>query len=368
MTPRRFTFVLPGFLRRIPVGGVRVTYEFADRLSKRGHAVTVVHPIVPPALPWGVDLRTRLKMIAAWIGRPIWWVTDVHVKPRWFEMSERVRSLLVPNLADRFLPDGDAIVATAWSTAFPVAAARPACGAKAHYVFEDETIREQLPAVVEAYALPLRKVALARWTEEKLRARGADVAGCVPVGLDATRYRVTAPIEPRRGLAMMYSAAGVKACADGFAAMARVRERFADVTAEVYGAFDRPADLPAWADYRRSPSDDEVAAICNRAAIFISSSRVEGWGLPGFEAMGCGCALVSTDHLGVREYAAHGREALLSPPGDPAALAENVATLLSDPVRRVALARAGAARASTFTWDAAVDRMEAFLVSQVSSR
>jgi glycogen synthase len=39
----RITFVLPS-AARVPAGGYKVIYEYANHLSDRGHSVTVIHP------------------------------------------------------------------------------------------------------------------------------------------------------------------------------------------------------------------------------------------------------------------------------------------------------------------------------------
>jgi glycosyltransferase involved in cell wall biosynthesis len=77
--------------------------------------------------------------------------------------------------------------------------------------------------------------------------------------------------------------------------------------------------------------------------------------------MACGCAVVSTDCGGIREYAEHGVNALLSPPEDPKGLAQNVLRLLDDDNLRVRLAKAGYEKIQEFTWDKAVTRLEEVL-------
>ncbi|MDZ5647925.1 glycosyltransferase [Nitrospirillum sp. BR 11828] len=61
-----------------------------------------------------------------------------------------------------------------------------------------------------------------------------------------------------------------------------------------------------------------------------------GEGVPKslLEAAACGRAIVATDVPGSREVAVEGRNALLAPPRDPAALAATLSRLAQDPALR----------------------------------
>jgi len=98
---------------------------------------------------------------------------------------------------------------------------------------------------------------------------------------------------------------------------------------------------------------------------YLSPNWAEGWHLPPAEAMACGCAVVSTDIGGVRDYAEHEKTALLSPPGDPEALTKNLLRLLEDDNLRIQLAKAGHKRIQEFTWDRSTDLLEQFLIQHV---
>ena len=104
----------------------------------------------------------------------------------------------------------------------------------------------------------------------------------------------------------------------------------------------RTADLPAWIRYEQKPSPELLRRLYNDAAVFLATSWTEGWGLPGCEALLCGCALAATEVGGHLEYAHHNETALLSPPRDPAALARNVTELLRHPALRLQARRTGA--------------------------
>lgn len=79
----------------------------------------------------------------------------------------------------------------------------------------------------------------------------------------------------------------------------------------------------------------------------VLSSHYEGMPLSLVEAMAAGCAVVGSDVPGIHELLRHGKDGLLVPPADPAALATAIAELLHDPGRAAHIARTGRERALT---------------------
>jgi glycosyltransferase involved in cell wall biosynthesis len=106
--------------------------------------------------------------------------------------------------------------------------------------------------------------------------------------------------------------------------------------AEALGVADRVRLLGPLAD---------PAEAFDRATVALMCSREEAFGRVTVEAMKRGRPVVGAASGGTLEIVEDGVTGVLYPPGDVAALAAAVAGLLADPVRREAIARAGAARA-----------------------
>jgi L-malate glycosyltransferase len=91
-------------------------------------------------------------------------------------------------------------------------------------------------------------------------------------------------------------------------------------------------------------------AVIAAGDLFVASSREEGLNTSVLDAMLLGVPVVSTDAGGLPE-ALGGGAGLLSPAGDPQALAQSVTALLADPARGPRLVRAAHARVRRFGSD-----------------
>lgn len=109
-----------------------------------------------------------------------------------------------------------------------------------------------------------------------------------------------------------------------------------------------------------SPSDDELAKLYSSANLFVYSSHVEGFGLPPLEAMACGTPVVTTDCLGVREYAVDGYNTLLVPPKDPNKLSEAISKLLIEIELTKKIRQNGLNTAGHHNWNQVVDCVEKY--------
>jgi glycosyltransferase involved in cell wall biosynthesis len=344
-----------------PSGGHRVLYEHANHLSRRGHAVTMVHPGRLVIDPSSLD---QVKNAVRYALRRV----DGRYTPRsWFKVDPQVQLTCVPSLSEHFVPDGDVTIATAWQTAEWVSQYPKSKGRGFYFIQSLETWNGPEERVHATWKTPLRKIVLSRWLLQIAQSFG-ETAIYVPCGLDLTAFRIMAPSKERRPnkLLMLYHKGEWKGCSDGLHALSLVRSKDPTCCASLFGVPSRPATLPDWIEYHQSPSPKLLRELYNQAAIFVAPSRMEGWGLTGCEALLCGAALVATDIGGHREFAFHEQTALISPAHAPDALADNILRLIQDSDLRIRLARNGLEFVRQLTWELASSRLEAALCEQHS--
>lgn len=110
------------------------------------------------------------------------------------------------------------------------------------------------------------------------------------------------------------------------------------------GTLDRERDLPS------------LYASCD---VFAFASLTETLGLVVLEAMASGLPVVATPALGVAETLRDDHNGIAVPPRDPEAMANALARLVEDVARRARLAAGAMETATTFSWDAELDRLDA---------
>jgi glycosyltransferase involved in cell wall biosynthesis len=351
------TFVLPRYLS-VPAGGFKVVYEYANRLQARGHRITVVHPrnVSPQA-----GLTQEIKSLL-WPYKIKW--QDRRPVP-WFRIRDDVRMLLVRDLREAFIPDGDVIFATGYETAFSVSSYAASKGRKYYLIQHHEIWGGAEAEVNRTWLLPLHKVVIARWLLNMAKELGeGDRATYIPNGIDFSHFKITTPIaeRPAHRVAMMAHPSDWKGTPDGLAALETARKQVPELEAVLFGMHPRPPNAPDWITYLQQPSQKELPALYNSCAVFLHPSWTEGWGLPSAEAMSCGCALVAAANQGVLDFAEHEATALLAPVKQPALLAEQLLRAVHDHALRWRIAAAGNRQIQRYTWNRAVDSLELLLL------
>ncbi len=185
----------------------------------------------------------------------------------------------------------------------------------------------------------------------------------VPLAIRHDEFRVTTPVDERpTTMSFLYNSHARKGPEMALSVMHAVHDQRPDVKIVAFSATDPLHRIPTWVDLRIDPAKSGlIEDIYNRSRIFLCTSDIEGFGLPGLEAMACGAALATTDNGGSRDYADHQRTALVSPPGDTQAMVDHVVRLLDDEGARVELARAGVDHASEYRWERSGSLLEEFL-------
>jgi glycosyltransferase involved in cell wall biosynthesis len=334
-----------------PSGGALVVYRHARELSKRGVRVSILHARELPE--WSAPQRGGVLRAALRSARRRWQNRGTR-GPAWAGLPTEVEVRDVPALTARYVIRADHSIATFWPTAIALHELDGAAGKPAYLIQHYEDWAGDRDRVDATWRLPMRKLFVAEWLLQLARDKGCSQGelALVPNAIDHEVFTVeTRPMRRGARVAMLYGESPWKGAAEGFAALERVKREIPELEVELFGVWNAPEALPAWMRYRRDPSRTELRALLNRSAAFLCPSWSEGWGLPGAEALAAGCALVSTDNGGVRDYARDGCEALLAPPRDAEALAGQLLRVLKDDALRQRLIAAGQRSVNGFRWE-----------------
>jgi glycosyltransferase involved in cell wall biosynthesis len=96
--------------------------------------------------------------------------------------------------------------------------------------------------------------------------------------------------------------------------------------------------------HRLGPSDPRLLDLQQQADVFCLPSYGDAAPWAVLEAMACGTPVLSTRVGGIPDMLDDGQAGVLTPYGDPRALAEALGALLEDPARQASMAAAGIAR------------------------
>jgi glycosyltransferase involved in cell wall biosynthesis len=110
--------------------------------------------------------------------------------------------------------------------------------------------------------------------------------------------------------------------------------------------------------FRGHQDRERLAAILSGAMALVLPSRSDNFPLAILEAMQAGLPIVATRAGGIPEAVRDGEEALLVPPGDPAALADALRIIQGDSGLRGRLGAAGRERGKAFSWDRTAETYE----------
>ena len=349
----KITFVLPG-TGRVPIGGYKVVYEYANHLSRKGHMVTVVHPARGCSQQMHLSdyAKNAFRYFEISLGRAF--------RPdAWFQIDPNVKLLCVPGLSGRWIPEGDIIIATAWFTAQWAKTYSCTKGKRFYLIQHLETWDGNEEEVLATWKAPLQKIVISQWLL-KIANNLGEKAVYIANGLSADEFQIDIRPEERasNSIMMLYHESSWKGTADGLEALFIARMQNPKLSIALFGTSKRPELLPKWIEYYYRPERPLLRSLYNQAAIFVAPSLTEGWGLPPSEAMLCGAAVVATDIGGHREFAFHNQTSLLSPAKDPQRMADNILHLINDSETRVRIAKCGNEYIQQFTWKRASEKFE----------
>jgi len=337
-------------------GGVKIILGYADRFTKRGHKVTVICPQPTLAIGKikGIPIVYPKRAIMKFLKR----------KPGWVEVAADIK--YVPSYNEKYIPDGHIVVATAWQTAPYVASYSVEKGKKFHLFMHYERLWSEGCNDVDrfSYRLPLKKIVVSSCLQQTLKEEFKEDSILIrtPVDLEVF-YQTREGYNKNKRICMLRHPSAWKGVSEGIEALRLTKRQHPDTQLVMFGSHTKQINFEC--EYHYRPTNDELREIYNSCDIFLCPSWREGFGLPSAEAMACRCALVTTDHGGSRDYAIHGKTALVSPPKNPEALAENLNKLLGDEELLKRIAQNGYEYIRQFTWEKAVDKMEKLFLEEL---
>jgi L-malate glycosyltransferase len=335
-------------------GGVAVVLEYRRQLTAIGHEVNIFYPLLPYRIYHRSNKRwkrfpSRVKQLFRNI---------IKFKRGLKLFSENIPIRPVIAISDIFIPNADAVIATAWPTAYDVAKLSPNKGRKYYFVQDYEIWNGCVDTVDNSYRLPLGIITIGPWQTELMKKkfnRGDVIEIHNGIRLDKF-YPPPEKDFDRVSILLMAHEAEFKGVREAIEALSTVKERYPQAEIKMFGMCRKPA-APFEFEYRREASYEEQLALYQEATIFLWPSHKEGWGLPPTEAMACKCAVVATD-TGCIPIINNGKNLILAEAKNPASLAEGVIKLIEDRALREKIAEDGFSRINEQGWEGPMRKLQ----------
>ena len=355
------TFLFPNSGSQLS-GGLKVVCEYANRLVADRHDVNIAYAgsIFWRKKTWFYKLTGIVRYLQTW------W--KGYSCRKWFSLDKRVKEHWCWSLNERHVPQSDIYICTSPYTAMYL---NDYASGENYYLIQDYEKWGGLSdsELRKTYHLPLNKIVISHWLKAIMEEE-QEQCTLILNGFHPEDFVLQTPIcsKDKYCIAMLYHPMSRKDCAMGFRALDIVHQKYPQIHINIFGTPERPTTLPKWYDYYQQPSKQNLNRLYDEAAIFIGTSQVEGWGLTVGEAMLCGCAVACTDIPGYREMATDNETALLSPVGDPEAMAANIIRFIEDDSLRRRIAEAGHRNIQQYTWDKSYALLKSLLFERESTQ
>jgi glycosyltransferase involved in cell wall biosynthesis len=320
----KINFIVPEFSR---TGGMRVITLFARELIKKGHEVIMTNPGIPfnsymgLIKPYFIKYRIR-KSANYFLGRK-------SGSDDFFETT--AKKVTVPLINDFFVQDADAVIATAWPSAFAVSKLSVKKGKKFYLIQDYETWNSNTIKVDESYLLPLTKISVSGYLHGLLKEKFNTDSEKVLVSPDYEIFDNGNKIfnNPPKILFMdhLLQNKNVEGAID---TAVKLKIKYPYLIFNCFGV-DKFHDIPDFIKFHKNPDDNRIKNLYCESDIFIFPSKYEGFGLPPAEAMACKCAVVGNSVAALPEFAENDVSAILVKPDDDGNLLKGVEKLITNP-------------------------------------
>jgi glycosyltransferase involved in cell wall biosynthesis len=346
--------ILVPFVPNKPGGGLRVMFEYANRLAEFGHDIQIYFPVTSAFF----DMSPMKKVI-----KYLYYKTIYGRVPKWFDLASEIKTQVIYDINERSIRDADVMFSTWWGLCYNIKGLSAAKGKHFNLIQDIENWDGFDEEVLRSYTVSKSEnVVIAKYLYDYIGKVTSKFPHKVSFAIDKSKYRIQIPISDRDRytICMLHSLEPRKGSIYGLEAVTILKKAYPQLKVSMFGVQARPVDLPQWIQYYENYTD--IPGLYNASAIFIGPSNQEGCALPPMEAMYCGCAVVCTDIDGHKDYAVHLETAVLASPQNAEDIALKVQSLLADDLLRKRIAEAGNSFVNNFSWSRSTRELEEIFI------
>lgn len=348
----KINFIVPEIVRS---GGMRVIFEYANRLKERGHDVTLYSPVIQFNIFRGKFVPYYIKYRIKYALR--YYLRRNLIPSNIFERNFEIK--YVPAANNFFIPDADAVIATAWQTAESVSKLKISKGKKFYLIQDYEIWYGNPDKINESYMLPLNRIAVSEYLQNLLNEKFKVPSTRILNGIDYDNFHnVKKVYHNPRTLLFTDHALENKNTRGAIAVIEKLKIKYPDLRVLCFG-LSKFHKLPEYAEFYENPDENLIVKLYCDSDIFLFTSLHEGFGYPPAEAMACKCAVVGNAVGALPEYAVNEETAIFTDPDKPEELFNGVCRLIDNDAELKKISEAGYEHIKNIlNWDNVIDKFE----------
>jgi len=348
----KINFLVPEIVRS---GGIRTVFEYANRLTKRGHTVIVYTPVIPfnphrPKLIFPI-LKHQLKYGVKQInGKPF-------MPPNIYQRTFKIKA--IPGVNNFFVNDADAIVATSWTTAYHVNKLNKKKGKKFYLIQDFEIWNSNVELAQDSYRLPLNRTVVSKYLHELLKNKFGVESIIISAGVSFNDFYNDNKVYNDPPAILFNDHQLEHKNVKGLLEIVKMlKQKYPKLIVRSFGV-NQHSEMPDYIEFHKNPGDEELRKLYCSSDIFLFASKYEGFGTPSAEAMACKCALVANAVAAIPEYSVNMETAIHCNPNNPGELFNGVCYLIENPSELKRISEAGyELTRKLLSWDTAVEKFE----------
>ena len=360
----KISFLLPS-PGRYPVGGFKIVYQYSNYLDELGYDVTIYFcPIFEPEYQLRVNVNLFKVLLHYFVKK---YTKTYEYKPNWFKFNKNIKLRYIPFIRDRFISNSDYIIFSCYGVANIGKYLSNEKGKKLFMIQEyegwmkaDKDMKLNYKRIFNEKNI--ENIAISVPVKRILTECNAKISLYLPNFIDFKQFDIDIKINSKKRTSIGFPTRNEshKGMREAVEVLKIIKKTYKDIDIWSFG-LNKPEYFPEWIKFYNTPSNGKLRVLYNTSKIFMLTSYYEGWGLPGTEAMACGCALVSTRNGGVDSYAVEWESVLLSDIKDVDSMANNITKLLNDNKLRIRIAKNGSRYVKQFSADNSTEILSNYL-------
>lgn len=358
----KINIVLPNHAKVIS-GGYKVIFEYANYLAKKGNDIIIYYMMN--------DFKQRRHVPIQFV--PVFGKYFEKSTPKWFQLDNQIKRKAIIDSSQ--IEEADITIATDIRTVEIVKSITVKGGTLLYLIQGYETWQAEEDYIKSSFSCGMNNVVVAKWLKEIVDKYSDKETVLIPNGIDGDVFRVdNSNNRDLHSLSFHYRSAAYKGCNIAIKVIEKLYTLYPDLVVHIVSSEKNIPTLPDCCHVHVRIKPEEVAKIDNSVNVFLCTSREEGYGLPGLEALACGAVLVSTNYYGIREYAIdydrdhENGNSLLTKVDDVDGLVERVSRVFNGEDLRQRIENNGLRTASELTVEKSATKFEQLLRQLVKAK